>query len=226
MSSLEKAVFEVYENAESSSPKETISVLFNPSEYSISGGAEYESYKNKAGTSNSDKSGKKNYTGAKKQVLNLELFFDTSARQMLGGTTKDASDVSKLTSKFMAMTRCIGESHMPPVVCFKWGSIHFWGHIDDIKTTYTMFTSGGKPYRAKMSLTMTEAARASEKYMEPFESPDRTKARTVTEAVSVFNIAQAEYKNPDMWRVICQANNIADPMHIPAGTVLKVPALD
>ena len=62
--------------------------------------------------------------------------------------------------------------------------------------------------------------------MEPFESSDRTKARTVTEAVSVFNIAQAEYKNPDMWRVICQANNIADPMHIPSGTVLKVPALD
>ena len=98
MSSLEKAVFEVYENAESSSPKETISVLFNPSEYSISGGAEYESYKNKAGTSNSDKSDKKNYTGAKKQVLNLELFFDTSARQMLGGTTKDASDCLLYTS--------------------------------------------------------------------------------------------------------------------------------
>ena len=222
---LEKAVFIVYKNETSEEVEEKIPVMFNPAEYSISGGAEYEVSKNKAGTSNQEE-GKKNYQGSKKQTLSLELFFDTGSVKKLGEQSSAATDVSEKTRKFTAMTRCLGESHMPPVVCFKWGSISFRGYVDDIKTNYIMFTGEGKPTRAKMSVTMTEVPKPSAKYMEPFESPDRTKARMITDAVSVWNIAQAEYGDPDMWRLICQANDIADPMSILPGTVLKVPALD
>lgn len=229
-SNLQKAIFEIYENESAATAKEKIQVLFNPSEYSISGGADYESEKDHSGTSNQDQGKKDNYKGSRKQTLSLELFFDTNMRKTLGsnGSIKmqEASDVSKITKKFVEMTRSIGTSHMPPVIAFKWGSINFRGRVDDIKTTYLMFTKEGKPVRAKMSLTIKEAPKPSEKFMEPFESPDRTKARMVTDAVSVWNIAQAEYGDPDMWRVICKANDIADPMKIPSGTILRVPALD
>lgn len=223
---LKKATIEVYENEDASSATEKISVLFNPSEYSISGGASYLSSKDKSGTKNPEGMNKENYNGSKKQTLTLELFFDTSGKKILGQGSVVATDVSKVTKKFVALTRPKGEVHAPPIVCFVWGSLHFRGYIPDIKTTYTMFTSEGMPVRAKMSLTITEARKTSEKYMEPFESPDRTKARTVTEGISVFSIAQSEYGDADMWRVICTANNIEDPLNIPVGTVLSVPALD
>lgn len=226
MADLEKAVFEVYENEKASQPVETVSVLFNPSEYTISGGADYKSSKDKSGTKNTENMGKENYQGSQKQTLSVELFFDTSGKRILGQTPKDATDVSKVTTKFMAMTRPKGTAHMPPVVCFKWGSLHFRGYVSSITAKYTMFTSAGMPVRANVSLSIIEVRKEGEKYMEPFESPDRTKARTVTDAVSVFNMAQAEYGDADMWRIICQANNIADPLNIPSGTVLKVPALD
>lgn len=225
-SQLEKAVFEIYENNQSQSPKETISVLFNPSEYTISAGANYSSYKDKSGTSNLDGKKKKNYQGPKEQSLTVELFFDTSGQQFLDGSAIQESDVSKVVRKFVNMTHVLGESHTPPVVCFRWGSLQFRGYVKDITSKYVLFNQGGMPLRAQVSLSMQELPKDSEKYMEPHESPDRTKARTVTDDVSVWNIAYLEYGDPDMWRVICKANDIADPLSIPSGTVLKVPALD
>lgn len=226
MAGLEKAVFEVYEKVDSASPMESFKVLFNPSEYSIDEGAEYKSYGNYSGTSGLDKNDKKNFAGAKNRVLSLELFFDTSEEKILGKGVKQASDVSRITSKFVKNVYPKGQVHMPPVVCFKWGPLHFRGYVENIRTTYTMFTREGKPVRAKMNLSIIAVKKSSEQYSEPFESPDRTKARTVTDAVSIFDIARMEYDNPDMWRLICEANNIADPLDIPSGTLLKVPALD
>ena len=225
MADLEKAVIEVYTNEESSSPEDTIPVLFNPSEYSIRSGADYEKPKDLSGTKEKSVN-LKNFKGTRGQTLSVELFFDTSEKKILGQGAIAATDVSKHTKKFIALTRTKGEAHMPPTICFRWGSLHFRGYISDIQTRYTMFTSKGMPVRARMSLTITEVKKQSETYMEPFESPDRTKARTITDSTSVFSIAQAEYGDADMWRLICQANQISDPLNIPAGTVLKVPALD
>jgi hypothetical protein len=38
-------------------------------------------------------------------------------------------------------------------------------------------------------------------------------------------ISYRYYRRPDLWRVIAAANDIADPMHMPTGTVLRVPQL-
>lgn len=222
---LQKAFFEVYVGNEASC-SEKIPVLFNPSEYSISGGAQYISESDKSGTKNTQGVGKQNYAGSRPQILNVDLFFDTSGQMWVDGKSEQASDVSAVTKKFANLVRVKGEAHEPPVVCFCWGSLKFRGTVEDIRTTYVMFTEEGKPIRARMSLTIKEKPKSSEKYMEPFQSPDRTKARMITDDVDVWTIAKLEYGNPDMWRTICRANNIADPLHIPSGTMLKVPALD
>lgn len=226
---LEKAKFEIYENVDSATPKETIAVLFNPSQYSISGGATYGSH-NRSGkknsNNNSSSSEKNNFLDSRLQTLSLELFLDTSGKTLLGKKPEDAIDVSVHVKKFMDMVRVKGEIHTPLIVRFCWGSLKFRGRVDDVNTTYTMFTSEGKPIRAKVTLKITEVRKLSEKYMEPFESPDRTKARMITQGTTVWSIAQAEYGTPAMWREICQANQIPNPLEIPVGTVLKVPALE
>lgn len=227
---LKKAVFEVYENEKAASPKETVPVLFNPSQYNIDEGASYITYKSRSATENADVAEKKEYAGPRPRTLNLELFFDTGGAKILGAdgktTLREACDVSAVTKKFVAMIQTKGELHEPPVVGFRWGSLHFIGHVESLNTTYTMFTSEGKPVRARMTLRIAGLSPSSEKFKEPFESPDRTKARMVTEDVHVWDIAYAEYGDAGEWKRICRCNDISDPLFIPPGTILKVPALD
>ena len=62
--------------------------------------------------------------------------------------------------------------------------------------------------------------------LSPLLSPDRTKARTMTEDNNIWNIAEKEYGDVREWRRIAEANNIMNPLDIPVGTVLKVPSIN
>ena len=58
-----------------------------------------------------------------------------------------------------------------------------------------MFTSGGKPYRAKMSLTMTEAARASEKYMAELKIFANNRTGLLVDLSKIFTERKIDVKN-------------------------------
>ena len=60
----------------------------------------------------------------------------------------------------------------------------------------------------------------------PLMSPDRTKAKTLTEDSSIFSIAEREYGDAREWRRIADANDIMNPLDIPVGKVLKVPSIN
>ena len=220
---LKKAQMEVYD--ESDKVIETINVLFNPSEYSISDSVEYASPKDKKGAVKNS-TPQENFMGKNASVLNLSLFFDTNAVIAASSINNiKATDVSKVTKKFTALTRVKGDQHKPPKVRFVWGSLHFKGVVKDLKTSYTMFTESGMPVRAKMDLTIKMSAEKSDKFVEPFESPDRTKSRVVTEATSLWEIARKEYGDVGKWRIIADCNNLLNPLEIPSGTILKIPAI-
>jgi nucleoid-associated protein YgaU len=40
---------------------------------------------------------------------------------------------------------------------------------------------------------------------------------------SLYDLAFRYYGNPGMWRLIAAFNGIADPLRVPAGTVLRIP---
>ena len=83
-----------------------------------------------------------------------------------------------------------GSLHRPPMVTFSWGALTFQGVVTDVKQTYTMFMPDGMPVRARVELTLksvTDLAQAKRK--RPFESPDRTKYRTVHQGEHLWNFA-------------------------------------
>ena len=89
-----------------------------------------------------------------------------------------------------------------------------------------MFDTFGKPIRAKMDITIKEAQEEGiTKKTEPFESPDRTKYKTVVEGSSLWNIAYEQYGDCGKWRLIAKANGLLNPLNIYPGQVLKIPAL-
>lgn len=82
------------------------------------------------------------------------------------------------------------------------------------------------PIQAKLSLSLKEySEQDAEKRKSPFESPDRTKCRTIREDYSIWDMAKSEYGDMTKWKVIAKANNISNPLEILPGTIVKIPAL-
>lgn len=199
-----------------------VEVLFNPSQYMLTDSAEYK----EQGPASWRDSPLLTYNGGRASTLSMELFFDTSAvlTTTLLTSTK-SKDVSKEVKKFTELVYIKGNLHAPPKVKFVWGSLSFYGVITKIDSTYTKFTEEGMPVQAKLKVEFKAVPGKNQKRKAPFESPDRTKHRTVREDYSIWDIARNEYGDTSKWKVIARANEIANPLDIPPGTVLRVPAL-
>lgn len=207
--------------------KNVIDVLFNPSEYQLSDGANY-SEKKVPGLDGPIIQ----YISGEATELSLNLFLDTyvpnGAKSLLsfGSSSSASKDVSAITKQIAAATSIEGSLHRPPQVTFKWGSLHFNGVITKFGHTYTMFTESGMPVRAKVSLTFKSLIAPDDKRRaSPFESPDRTKYRTIRQGMGLWDIAGMEYGDPDMWKMIARENGILNPLDIRPGQVVKLPAL-
>lgn len=207
--------------------KTTFVCQFNPDELSISTQGHFSS-KERTG----DDQPIVQYLGGTSSTVSLNLFFDTSSsyeirENMSKPVRKKAEDVTKYTNVLIGLVSIEGKPHRPPQVTFKWGSLSLSGYVDDVKVNYTMFETGGKPVRAQVGLTLMalNVAGADSKEASPPESPDRTKCIVMTEDSSLWNIANQEYGDSAYWREIARANGIMNPLSVPAGTYLKVPAL-
>lgn len=210
--------------------EKTIDVLFNPSEYQLTDSASY-SEKKIPGLDGPVIQ----YISGDATELSVSLFLDTyvpktpsllpvSIPGMGGGD--DSKDVSEITRQIAETTSIDGSLHRPPKVTFQWGSLNFEGIVTKVNHTYTMFTESGMPVRAKVNLTFKALFSPKDnRRKSPFESPDRTKYRTVREGVQLWDLAYAEYGDPDLWKVIARENGIINPLDLKAGQVVKLPAL-
>lgn len=198
-----------------------VEVLFNPSQYMLTDTAVYTEQE----TTWKD-SPIINYKGGRASTLSMELFFDTGpvlTTTLI--TSKKPKDVSKVVKQFTDLVYIKGSQHAPPRVKFVWGSLSFFGVIARIDSTYTKFTEDGMPIQARLKVQFLAAPEKNQKRRSPFESPDRTKCRTVREDYTIWDIAKNEYGDASKWKIIARANDIANPLNIPPGTVLEVPAL-
>ncbi len=202
-----------------------IDVLFNPSEYQLTDGANY-SEKKIPGLDGPVFQ----YISGEATELSLNLFLDTyvpkSSSLFSFGTPEVSTDVSNITRQIADATSIDGSLHRPPKVTFKWGSLNFQGVVTKFNHTYTMFTESGMPVRAKVSLTFKSLISPKDtRRKSPFESPDRTKYRTIRQGLGLWDIANLEYGDPDLWKVIARENGIMNPLDVAPGQVVKVPAL-
>lgn len=201
--------------------KSGLEVSFNPSEYSISGGANY-SKQEVQGVSEPVKQ----YSGGKEMTLSVTLYFDTYEPPTLEKPFESGSPVTDKTNILIKLASIEGDLHRPPIVHFIWGNMDFRGVITSLNLHFTMFLASGMPVRARADVTVESSNDLMEsKLQTPFESPDRSKYRTLCEGDSLWNIAYREYGSPDMWKVIAEANDIMNPLDVRPGQSIKIPAL-
>ena len=205
-----------------------IPVTFNPATYTVNRTVSYGSNQNDNNTQLQQKNYPVlNYTGGNNDTLSLELMFNKYEFQHYSNQVKYTSDdlsIIKEVKEIEALTLLKDSLHRPPLCKFVWSSFSFEGYVTSFSANYTMFLDDGTPVRAKVNLTIQGAESGNDAKI-PFQSPDRTKSRTLQEGQQLWEIAYEEYENPEMWREIAKANGIRNPLNIKSGMQLVIPAL-
>lgn len=212
----------------------SLSVLFNPDEYTIERSVSYASH----AVPGLDIPIAQFVNGSA-DTLRMSLFFDTYAAPEGGDSatklklTASSSapenlkvDVRKYTQMVYGMMAVDGDLHAPPKVTFQWGSLKFEGYITNVSQRFTKFTYEGIPVRAVLEVTF-QAAKSSDAQLRemPRNSPDRTKYKLLREGDLLSAIAYEEYGSCGHWRLIAQENDIENPRTLRSGRTIRIPAM-
>ncbi len=210
-SNLKKALIEVLDGR--GSKKSEIPVLFNPSEYSLDRGNQFQNVASPGLSAPITQ-----FINGNAETLTMELFFDTYEKQ---------TDVRDYTDKIDKLLNIDKDLHAPPVCKFVWGSLQFKAVLEKVTKKFSMFLSDGTPVRAKLNVSFKEYKTYSELIKNPpRQSSDRTKRRILKEGETLWSLAAMEYHDPGEWRHIAKANGITNPRTVPPGTEITIPPLE
>ena len=208
-----------------------ITVLFNPNSYSITKAVRWSqpappnsAEKKGAGTQRKLNAPTLTFGGGDNRQLALELFFDVT-EPVLG-----QRDVRQATSKIVELTRIerVKPKPQPPTCEISWGQapndldFPFIGVISSLTQRFTLFSSDGKPVRATLTVVFTE-------FLNPDADLRKTDPEFTTRLVkrgdSLSGIAAEVYRDPHVWRLIAEANDLDDPRRLSIGLQLNIPKL-
>jgi hypothetical protein len=183
------------------------------------------------------------YSGGGNTELTMNLLFDIS----LAGSSIAAEDVRDLTGPFWRLAESShqgGSYGYPPICRFVWGkNWQMPGLVTAVAERLEYFTQAGQPRRSLMRLLFRRV-------LEPIEPRPRgavagprppgsgqvpgfpefggpLDSHEVLGGERPDQIVYSLYRDPDpdLARALMSYNNIDDPLHIPAGTVLDMPPL-
>jgi nucleoid-associated protein YgaU len=107
--------------------------------------------------------------------------------------------------------------------------LSFKAIVESVQQKFTLFNPEGIPLRATLSVTFREYKTLEQQISEMnLQSSDHTKRRVVQRGETLSAIAYQEYRDPQAWRHIADANRnlVANPRRLVPGTVLDIPPLD
>jgi phage tail protein X len=113
-----------------------------------------------------------------------------------------------------------------PWAVFRWGGFHaFPAIVKNLNGKFTLFTPDGIPVRALCTVTLEEISGEVTAQNPTSGAKSATDLHVLVEGDTLASVSYKHYGNANMWRAIAEANDIDDPMRLPMGTALLVPAL-
>lgn len=197
--------------------KGSFSVLFNPSEYTLT---RSNAYNQTPASGNSRPTSA--FRGGNPDQLALSLFFDGT------GAAGKTGSIQPEVDKVLGLLRYQGESHQPWYVRLVWGGssggLHFQGFLKSAAVAFTLFARSGEPLRAKIQATFEQVLdREDRGAVERRTSPDLRRVWHVKEGESLDLIAQRAYGDVRYWREIARANRLENPRSLVPGMPLLLP---
>jgi hypothetical protein len=185
------------------------------------------------------------FTGGGTTELMLELLFDVT----LAGSTVTSEDVRDLTRPLWQLAE---NAHAedgygrPSLVRVVWGKVlNMPCVVASVAERLEHFTATGAPRRSWLSLRLLRVEEDTARQVEASRVPsggldaEQVAAGLPPEAFDtqpvisggpepgsgqrLDEIAWERYRDPSMWRLIASLNGVDDPMHLPTGTVLRLP---
>jgi hypothetical protein len=208
---------------------ETIPVLFNPTEYTITKTNTWN-FKEVQGQSLPPPE----FGGGAPRQITLSLLLDNS---LLEGsqTVKDITDTLFKMMEVDDGQPAGGTRASPPKVTFRWGAVDtFLAVCTSLTVAYQLFEPNGMPMRADVKLDLKQADQASTASSGSAQKGTNPTTRamaghgvhTVQDGDSLPSIAYRAYGDATRWRAIAEANGIDNPLHVRRGTPLVVPRLE
>ena len=208
---------------------ETIQVLFNPTEYTITKGNNWTFDPIKG---NSLPKGK--FGGGKPREMQVNLLLDKTLPND-GMSVKDITDKLFKMMEVKATSGAGAGDAVPPLVTFQWGEmIPFKAACTSLTIAFQLFEPNGSPIRADVKLALTQAATAtsaSSNSKNKKQNPTTRSAgglgvHVVKDGDSLQSIAYMTYGDPNRWRLVAESNGIENPLHLRRGRTLNLPRLD
>jgi hypothetical protein len=194
-------------------------VLFNPNEYSVSDGATWSEQSRPSGRPIL------HYTEGQRSTLSMTLFCDTS---------ETGEDVRTHTRKVAALLKVDQNADRPPICTISWGTdpssqphdadFPFVGVLKTLRQQFIYFDQNGVPLRARLTVEFTQfELPADEQKRAPRRTSFPEKTYTVISGDTLSSIAGSLWKDPRMWRLIAEENNIENPRKLKPGQTLIIP---
>lgn len=201
-----------------------ITVLFNPAEYSFERANAY-----KATPVPGLSSPIMQFVNGEADTLSMELFLDDYTDPE-GPTSRERKENHPVAARLRDLSKLLAidsKLHAPPPVRFNWGPMEFTAIMEKLGRKVTMFQPDGTPARATLSVAFKEYRTLSQQLDAPRrESADKSKRRVVVGRDRLWMIAAREYKDPNEWVRIAQANDLDDPREIAPGDWLELPPME
>ena len=181
------------------------------------------------------------YAGGGNTELTMNLLFDVS----LAGSSITTEDVRDLTGPFWRLaenSQAAGSYGNPPICRFVWGkSWTMPGLVTAVAERLEYFNLEGLPRRSLMRLLFRrvlepvapQPTAGGPRRPVPGRGPGQTtgfpgagegiESHELLGGERPDQIASSNYGDPALSRALMSYNNIDDPLHIPAGTVLDLP---
>jgi hypothetical protein len=208
---------------------ETIKVLFNPTEYTITKTNTWN-FKQVQGKSLPPAE----FGGGNPREIAVSLMLDAS---LLDGS-QSVQSVTNALFKMMDVGDCqpsAGKRSTPPRVTFRWGAVDtFMAVCTSLTVAYQLFRPNGEPIRADVKLQLKQAEQASTASSGSANKGQNPTTRamagqgvhTVQDGDTLPSIAYRAYGDATRWRAIADANNVDNPLHLRRGTPLMLPQLE
>jgi nucleoid-associated protein YgaU len=200
----------------------SVAAMFNPARLSLTRTVQWQN-QGATGRDNPEMQ----YTGSDPVTLVIDLLFDTYDTPE--PPHRKRSVKTSYTDKLLHLTTVEkhGEKHRPPICRLQWGDSHvfFQGVLQQLETTFTMFLESGLPVRATSRCSFRQWLSNTEDLIKQnLMSSDVAKVWVVERGQTLAGIAAQEYGDPRQWRTIAEANRIDDPLRLPPGMLLQLPA--
>jgi len=237
---LEKAII-----VNKSQISQTVPVMFNPEEYSITKKQLYSST-----TKVGSKTEEQDFLGKEEDTLSMELFFDTTDSgldvrlytERIVQLMKPTEEAPQTAAQKPAETNgsapggnvessgrqsnTVPPKLVPPRLLFIWGSLVFDCILLSVSKKFTMFNPGGFPVRATLNVTFSGHNATEDIFSKvPLSTFETLRDFIVQQHDTLAKIADRVYGDASLWRRIAEANGIDNVRKLTPGIKLKIPKL-